>query len=138
MERKGRWPQCTLSLPVKKTEPNFEIGTLTQIQNQNVHVTAPNVEIKPTLVKFAEKGIVVEPAINLQAKDLPRNERIVVPEIKVALTINIQWNMTFRQVNFARIELFELLMILIDCWIFCSSVKFPQTNFLGANKILEK
>ncbi len=51
----------------------------------------PEVKVNAPVLKFPETPIIVNPVINLNAKDLKKNadRQLLVPEIKVELMINI-------------------------------------------------
>ncbi len=75
-------------------EPTFEIGSLTQKTEHQDHsnvVKLPEVKVNAPVLKFPETPIIVNPVINLNAKDLKKNadRQLLVPEIKVELMINI-------------------------------------------------
>ena len=74
-----------------KEEPNFNVGTLTQLQMpKETVVKLPQVKVNALIINF-DKPIVVQLVVNLNAKDLKCNEQgeMVIPEIKVEVTINI-------------------------------------------------
>ena len=79
-----------------KDKLNFDIGTLTQMESNSgtpvkgTVVKPPQVTVNPAVINFG-RPIIVQPVVNLNSKDLSRNEKgeIVVPKIKVELTINI-------------------------------------------------
>ncbi len=74
-----------------KEEPNFNVGTLTQLQMpKETVVKLPQVKVNALIINF-DKPIVVQLVVNLNAKDLKCNEQgeMVIPEIKVEVTNNI-------------------------------------------------
>ena len=86
-------------------QSNFDIGSLTQVtENQGkqpkmdnvnneakVNFTPAAVTVKQPIVNIQQSKIVIEPVINVWAKDLVKTEdgKIVLPPVKVSLTINI-------------------------------------------------
>ena len=83
--------------------PNFNIGTLSQDEPSAKQckvqpmIQTPQVDIRNPIVNIPEKPIVVQPVVNLNAKDLKWNElgELVLPEIKVEVIININWHLDF-------------------------------------------
>ena len=79
----------TMSLHDQKEEANFQIRTLSQVQQDHSNVVKLlQVEVS---TEFSDNPIIVQPVINLNAKDLHKNDQrqLLIPEIKVELMINI-------------------------------------------------
>ncbi len=89
---------------VTSSDASFEVGSLTQIIDKKpessppeiqgeavMNYTPANVSLKKPVINIRQSEIVVEPVVNLKKLDLKSNENgeIVIPLIKVVLTINI-------------------------------------------------
>ncbi len=89
---------------VTSLDASFEVGSLTQIIDKKLETSPPeiqgeavvnytpaNVSLKRPVINIRQSEIVIEPVVNLKKSDLKSNENreIVIPPIKVALTINI-------------------------------------------------
>ena len=88
----GKKPKKMPQESPTQDDSNFDISTLTQMQQDYKNVVKlPVVDVKPPVITFGESPIVVQPIINLNAKDLPKNNQgqVIMPEIKVELMINI-------------------------------------------------
>ena len=89
----GKKHKTTPSHTVTSAETaNFNVGTLSQMDMKpQVHRVQAQVEVKKPIVNFGSSPIVVQPVVNLNAKDLVWNEngQLVMPEIKVELVVNI-------------------------------------------------
>ncbi len=77
-------------------QSNFDVGSLSQITTKmedktKILVNVPDMDVKVPVLKFPDRPIVVQPMVNLNAKDLQWNEKgqVVLPEIMVKLVINI-------------------------------------------------
>ena len=96
--KKPKKATSTVTGSSMNTDPNFDIGSLTQVNQgnhpENEHsnvVNLPKVHINKPVLKFLEIPIIVNPVINFNTKELKWDAegQLLVPEIKVELTINI-------------------------------------------------
>ena len=81
----------------------FDMGTLSQVTGKTeisaktedptkIVVNVPDIKVNAPVLKFPEKPIVVQPVVNLNARDIPQDEKgqLIMPEIMVELVINIK------------------------------------------------
>ncbi len=101
----GKWKKSA-SATITKPEANFDLGITSQVTpklidievvktdvsvHPVVNMEIPKVDVKAPVLNFQQLEITVSPVINVHTSELARNEQgqLVLPLIKVALTINI-------------------------------------------------